>query len=94
VQAASIGITLLNPPRIQVYAQTSTEIARIEDKVFNVLISLGGIYVSTGNTGVMRLTAGQALQLHLILSNPTGSFGISGGALTSGSTTVISGHQL
>ena len=94
VQAASIGLSLLTPPRIQVYAQTSTEIARIEDRVFNVLISLGGIYVSTGNTGIMRLTAGQALQLHLIISNTTGAYAISGGSLTSGSTTVICGHQL
>lgn len=92
--AASVGISLVIPPRVRLYAQSSTEIASIEDRVFNFLLSLGGIYVSIGNTCPMKLAVGQTVQLHFILDNVTGNYGIGGGTLNSLTSTYIYGYQL
>lgn len=92
--AASVGLSLITPPRIRLYAQSNTEMSSIEDRVFNVLISVGGIYVSIGNTAPMRLAVGQTVQLHLILDNVTGNYGIGGGTLNSLTSTYIYGYQL
>lgn len=94
VRAFSLSIGLASNARVQTYALSSSEAGVAEDRLFSALISLNSSYVSVGDTTTMNLALNQTVQFHLIISNILGTYGVSGGALTSLTTTTISGWQI